>query len=226
MGRRAHNNHFDTGKTKTTSWGSQEAIALCGEAWTFRGGVVTDEARVSCSKCAKLLAQQKMGPDFPVRVEKIEHKGYRFAYAAYLNDEHIGYIVYDGGYASGRWYIAAIRLNAGDAIDIGHQLDDQHARYPKAVPYRSKENAMLEIPALAAAERLKTTPTLIREQAEWEIELERRGKENARKKAEAAQAREETAMGLQEIIALQEAGAISLSNFQITALQNALKACL
>ncbi len=232
MGRRAHHRHFDTGK-RITPEGSvtERKVALCGDKsiWTT---VVTDKARVTCSKCDGILARQDLEAYHAVSansklellpIPETENHGYRFAYQAVIGGRHVGYVVYDGAYSSGAWYITEIRIDdKKDTFGTGAHLDkeDTTSRYrghSKGLEYVTKDRALLAIPELVAKKRLQTVAETKADRADWAAKLARGEAIHQARQTEENQKRKEALEAMAEI-----RDTLALSNFQRSGLEYAI----
>lgn len=133
-----------------------------------------DEARVTCPGCLAILHRRALAArpaDAPVlALEKFDgQSGYRFTYRATMNGEHLGFIVYDGAYGRASWKVCVINLpDEKDKRAVGFELDaDPEAKYPRTLNFKTKEAALMAIPGLRDAKRLRTLPELEAHREDW-----------------------------------------------------------
>lgn len=203
--------HLDTGRRK----GSDEhpyMIAACGyEAWSERS-ITTEEGRVSCPTCLgvihrRLLAERPADAPKLELIKPTEASGtYRFSYKAMLGGEHVGFVAYDGGYGRASWRVCMIALpdpkRPWDKSGIGYQLDRDPAN-ERTLPlsYATKEEALLAIPELRAAGRLKTHAELTAQAAEWKRREAAWEVEKAAKAVQLTEDRETMLAGVESLLA-------------------------
>lgn len=203
----------------------------CGEQ-AYRGITPFTEAEehVTCPECLKvitkrLLAERDAAGLPKLELRKFEHGRYRYTYEAWLGGEHVGYIGMEGAYGKTAWVICRIsaKQDNRDAIELGYELDDGHERYTHALKWASKEKALLAIPELLEAGKLRSAAAAVAEAKEWDRRMAAGAIRRAKEEAEAKQARAELLEGLDSIRTRAEAGEIGLTNFEIAGLTAAIK---
>jgi len=223
MSRRAHHIHFDSGRTQTAPHREQK-IGFCGDD-SFLIDISSDTKRVTCPKCSALLAKLDLktyhdagNPALDlVACPSSENRRYRFAYQALLGGEHVGYVVYDGAYGNGAWYIARIRVGDDDKIDTGEltlKSTGSASRYDRPQPYMAKEQALLAVPHL----HLESIAQIKAKREEWARRSERNRALHEAEEAEAEKNRSEALAALIEI-----RNTSGLSNFQRNGIEFAIK---
>lgn len=186
MGRSSRYTHFHTGEF-VERHGKQEKVLICPAEplWLNEGSQV--RAQVNCPKCCLILAERDLAqyneanPDKKLALEKTapeDNIGYdaRFCYRAMYAGEHVGYVIFAGAYARGRWHLTQLAFDkregvltkgkgyvapAKDALRIGGYIDRDelpsedlkksvrrfgHNR--DGIPFPSKIDALLMVPHL------------------------------------------------------------------------------
>jgi len=201
-----------------------------------------DNPRLNCAKCLKLItgkafAERKAAGLPPLELKKIDHLRYRYTYEAWLGGEHVGYVGMEAGWGSASWKIAKItcpRSVDEDPDDkpwtyeMGHEIGVDpdyekrpHARF-EATVYGCKEKALLAIPALVEAGKLKSVAQTIADGKAWVIRVRANRVAGAQKDAARKQARADMIEALQSIRDRAEAGEIKLTNSEIDGLLTAI----
>jgi hypothetical protein len=240
MGRSTSHTHFTIETISKGIYPSGQAIPplrkfLCGHESKYTWVYSTEEPeRVSCLDCARALAAKAMAArpaGAPVlRLGKVgyDQRAYRYAYEAFVGEDHVGYVVFEGAYGSARWMVCSIGRGREDSnLDqpiIGYSLTGGRRDDPLAWP--TKEQALVAVEGFAAEGRLKTVEAIRKEAAE---RLKRQKAYAAQLQADEAFERQRldgAKEGLEQIITQAEAGELTLTNFQREALSTALEVVL
>lgn len=218
MGRSSRNRHWLFAE-KPGSHESTIRIAACGEEDSWRLSFTTDAGKVNCPKCASWLAQEILSVR-PASAPKLELiKTARATYEAHVNREHRAYVLYEGAYGNGAWYVRVIGVRDNDSPYPGPQLDDRkHGhRFDHGLKYPSKEHALLSVPYWMSRGDLPTiaeTKAAVKAQEyAWAVATAKRTQEEADDKT----LLETTLAALSEIV-----GNANLSNFQQAGVQDAI----
>ena len=221
-------------------------IAACGETterWTgdHYAPAGTPLESINCPKCSAayaktLLAAHPRGVG--LRTEPFPktdggRQPYRSAYRLFKDAKHIGYIVYDGGWRGGSWKVCNLSVRNDDiSIEMGPELGRRTPKKPternpldfyESTPVlSSKEAAMVFAMELIGEDRLPDADAMIQRRKDHRAWEARYAAERAAEDAEQARLTAETIEGLREMIVLSEQGLLLLTNFQKTALENAL----
>lgn len=216
MGRRSHHEHWPSGKT--ISDGHRELkIPICKKEPSFLLDFTNQESRVSCPQCAQILANNKLAarsPDEP-KLEFVKEEnqiGYRFPHRILVDGAHVGWIVYEGAYGGGGWYIVGIRLpdKHYKTIRGGYILSDTNKSWSKGKSYPVKEAALLDVPFWITQGELKSVEQKEREAKEYAERRARIEAEETAEKEAALKRINESLTGLDELIHRQ----LPLTNFQ------------
>lgn len=225
-------------------------VALCGEAKAKSGGYhrdyffpieVTALESITCPKCSAARALQILAqtPDHGLTTAKFVAGGeagsrqpYRSAYELRRNGDLIALIVYDGGWRGGSWKVTTLTVREPGRVEMGFEMERRVPRTPterNPDPYTtqmprlaSKEAAMVFALELLGEKRLLTAAQTIAEEQAFRQRMAEGAARRAAEEAEEERVRAETVEGLREIIAAAEAGALPLTNFQKSAVENAL----
>ena len=227
MPRRANNTHWWSGKRveETVSHREPARIAECGDDY-FMAIYATEEDKVTCPKCAAILAQRKIDKwnsdpaNKSLAIERVidpkatyykgSYGGYRYAYKALLGGDHVGFIVMEGGYSSTHWKLLTIGLKeesddekTGSAISDAdvYELDGKKVgKYDyNAHEFNCKERALLRVPALAERKKLRTKTQTIEDRAKMRERVAKREAEIEAENAAAEAKRLAALNGLIEI---------------------------
>lgn len=225
------------------------SIALCGETrrrdYAGYGGThyaadESDLVKITCRECSAKRAKQildDMGAH-GLTLHKFVNPGrYRDAYRhtseIRKHGELIGYVGIEGGFTRQNWVVTTLTARDKDpeTVEMAYEME---RRIPLAIPrdgetYReskpkiaSKEAALVFVVELLAEGRLKTEAQIIQVHKDWRASAARREVEIAAEDAEETRINEETIAGLREIIAAANVGTLGLTNFQKSAVENAL----
>lgn len=230
--------------------GVPHVVALCGEAKAKERGFHRDYFQplestplesISCPKCSAARALQILAetPDHGLSISKYEpqrgyRQPYRSAYELRRNADLIGFVVYDGGWRGGSWKVTCLNTREADrdTVEMGFEMDRRVPREPTprnpdtytSVKPRlaSKEAAMVFALELAGEGRMKTAAENVQWYRDYQKRLADGAARRAAEEAEEARVTAETIEGLREIVVLAEGGQLLLTNFQKTAVENAL----
>lgn len=177
--------HFD--KSAPTEPPTSKGIPLCpGDHWY--ADTTHNHDKVTCPTCLGILDRRAMAarPADAPKIEMVKFdgmSGYRFTYKAMVNDDHVGFIVYDGAYGGGKWKITINRIpDAKDRRVMSYELAnsgtyDSGRVWETTYTYATKERALLACVDFAADGRLPTHAVLERgakEFAEREVRYQAR----------------------------------------------------
>ena len=225
-------------------------VAVCGESkrrdWGGSGvyypADTDDVTKITCPKCSKIMAERGLAAlgDHGLTLEKYAPGAgyrsgvYRSEYTVRRHGEMVGVVAYDGGWRGGNWVVCALttRDKFPETVQMGYEVEARFPRTPTErdpSPYytrkptlASKEAALLWIAQLPEDQRLKTAAEIVAFHKDWERRRAEGAIRRAEAEAEEARVTAETIEGLREIIALAEGGQLLLTNFQKTAVENAL----